>query len=61
MGQKSEPIEMPPWLKAAKTSALLIMATVKAFETGCSCEACKILREWARSAEKVPMPHHGGE
>jgi len=52
---------MPSWLKAAKTSALLIMATVKAFETGCSCEACKILREWARSAEKVPMPHHGGE
>jgi len=48
--------EKPGWLKRASSYALLITAVIKAFDSNCECDVCKLLREWAKSVEREGRP-----
>ena len=48
---------MPEWVKQARAYFKFIEAVAKAFETNCQCETCRLIREWAQSAQSaIPLP-----
>jgi hypothetical protein len=50
---------MPRWLDEYRKRAKLMDILVKAFETNCDCEVCKMLREWAMELDQslnMPLP-----
>ena len=49
--------QMPEWVRQARAYFKLIEAVARAFETNCQCESCKLLREWAQTAQSaMPFP-----